>query len=82
MRAVWWSLQKQTENYMLKFFRRIRRKLIEEGNLKRYLVYAIGEVLLVMIGILLHQACISRSVPPQTLNGVTLNGEGNKHVQL
>ena len=38
---------------MLKFFRKIRRKLIEEGNLKRYLVYAIGEVLLVMIGILL-----------------------------
>ena len=38
---------------MLKFFRRIRRKLIDEGNLKRYLIYAIGEVLLVMIGILL-----------------------------
>ncbi len=38
---------------MLKFFRRIRRKLIDEGNLKRYLIYAIGEILLVMIGILL-----------------------------
>jgi len=38
---------------MLKFFRRIRRKLINEGNLKRYLIYAIGEILLVMIGILL-----------------------------
>ena len=38
---------------MLKFFRRIRRKLIDEGNLKRYLIYAIGEVFLVMIGILL-----------------------------
>lgn len=38
---------------MLKFFRRIRRKLIEEGNLKRYLVYAIGEILLVVIGILI-----------------------------
>ena len=38
---------------MIKFFRRIRRKLLDEGNLKRYLVYAIGEILLVVIGILL-----------------------------
>jgi hypothetical protein len=38
---------------MLKFFRRIRQKLIIEGNLKRYLIYAVGEILLVMIGILL-----------------------------
>ena len=38
---------------MLKFFRRIRQKLVNEGNLKRYLIYAIGEILLVMIGILL-----------------------------
>ena len=38
---------------MIKFFRRIRQKLLNEGNLKRYLIYAIGEILLVMIGILL-----------------------------
>lgn len=38
---------------MLKFFRNIRRKLLEEGNLKRYLVYAIGEILLVVVGILI-----------------------------
>lgn len=38
---------------MLKFFRRIRRKLLDEGNLKRYLIYAIGEILLVVIGILI-----------------------------
>ena len=38
---------------MLKFLQRIRRKLLEEGNLKRYLIYASGEILLVMIGILL-----------------------------
>lgn len=38
---------------MLKFFRKIRRKLIDEGNLKKYLIYAIGEILLVMIGILI-----------------------------
>ena len=38
---------------MLKFFRRIRRKLLNEGSLRKYLVYAIGEILLVMVGILL-----------------------------
>jgi hypothetical protein len=38
---------------MLKFFRRFRQKFIDEGNFKRYLIYAIGEILLVMIGILL-----------------------------
>lgn len=38
---------------MLKFFRKIRRKLIEDGNLRSYILYAIGEILLVMIGILL-----------------------------
>lgn len=38
---------------MLKFFRGIRRKLIDEENLRKYLLYAVGEILLVMIGILL-----------------------------
>lgn len=38
---------------MLKVFRRIRKKLLNEGNLKRYLIYALGEILLVVIGILI-----------------------------
>ena len=38
---------------MLGFLRRIRRSLIEKGHLRKYLVYAIGEILLVVIGILL-----------------------------
>lgn len=38
---------------MLKFFRSIRRKLLDQGSLRKYLVYAIGEILLVMVGILL-----------------------------
>lgn len=38
---------------MLKFFRTIRKKLIEEDNIRKYLVYAIGEILLVVIGILI-----------------------------
>ncbi len=38
---------------MLTFLRRIRRSLLESGRFRRYLLYAVGEVLLVMIGILL-----------------------------
>ncbi len=38
---------------MLRFFRLIRQRLIEEGQIRKYLLYAIGEILLVMIGILL-----------------------------
>jgi len=35
----------------MKLFQKTRQTLIKDGNLKRYLLYAIGEILLVMIGI-------------------------------
>ena len=35
----------------MKLFRDIRQALINQGSIKRYLFYAIGEILLVMIGI-------------------------------
>ncbi|NKI30943.1 hypothetical protein [Croceivirga thetidis] len=38
---------------MIKFFRRIRQKLLSENRFSKYLVYAIGEIILVMVGILL-----------------------------
>ena len=38
---------------MIKFFRRIRQQLLGEGKTGKYFKYAIGEILLVMIGILL-----------------------------
>lgn len=38
---------------MVKFFRRIRRKLLAEGNLQRYGLYAMGEIMLVVVGILI-----------------------------
>ena len=37
----------------MKIFRKIRQAFIQKGNLTKYLWYAIGEILLVMIGILL-----------------------------
>lgn len=38
---------------MLIFFKRIRKKLIKESYWSKYLLYALGEIVLVMIGILL-----------------------------
>ena len=38
---------------MIKFFRNIRQKLIKEGKTTNYIKYAIGEIVLVVIGILI-----------------------------
>ena len=38
---------------MKSLFRTIRRKLLEEGKLLRYLTYALGEIVLIVVGILL-----------------------------
>lgn len=38
---------------MIKFFRRIRQKLLSQNKFTNYLFYAIGEIVLVVIGILL-----------------------------
>ncbi|WP_235295624.1 hypothetical protein [Portibacter marinus] len=38
---------------MIKFFRHIRQRLISDGKFSRYLLYAIGEIILVVIGILI-----------------------------
>ncbi|WP_412561059.1 DUF6090 family protein [Winogradskyella sp. MIT101101] len=38
---------------MIKFFRNIRQKLLTENKISKYLLYAIGEIVLVVIGILI-----------------------------
>jgi len=38
---------------MINFFRKIRQNLISEGKMMKYLKYAIGEIVLVVIGILI-----------------------------
>lgn len=38
---------------MLKFFRKIRQRLLSESKFSKYLLYAIGEIVLVVIGILI-----------------------------
>ena len=38
---------------MIKFFRHIRQRLLSESKLSKYMLYAIGEIILVVIGILI-----------------------------
>ena len=38
---------------MIKFFRKIRQKMLTENKFSKYLIYAIGEIILVVIGILI-----------------------------
>ncbi|MFN1835237.1 DUF6090 family protein [Balneola sp. MJW-20] len=38
---------------MVTLFRRIREKLIQSGSLTKYIIYAVGEILLVVVGILI-----------------------------
>ncbi len=38
---------------MIKFFRKIRKKLLTENKFSKYLIYAIGEIILIVIGILI-----------------------------
>ena len=38
---------------MIKFFRKIRQKLLSENRFSKYMIYAVGEIILVVIGILI-----------------------------
>jgi hypothetical protein len=38
---------------MIKFFRKIRQRLVSENKFSKYLIYAFGEIILVVIGILI-----------------------------
>jgi len=38
---------------MIKFFRKIRQKLLSENKYNKYLIYAIGEILIIVIGVLI-----------------------------
>jgi len=67
----------QIRDPMIKFFRKIRKKLIEQENVRKYTLYAIGEILLVVIGILialqlniLKEEAGERKVTEKLLSGV------------
>ena len=53
---------------MIKFFRKIRQKTLTENKFGKYLTYAIGEIVLVVIGILIALA-------------INNNNEENKNIE-
>ena len=65
---------------MIKFFRKIRQKLLSENNFSKYLIYAVGEILLVVIGILIalqinnwNNLKLERQTEIKILNEIRLN---------
>jgi len=62
---------------MIKFFRKIRQKLLSENKFSKYLIYAIGEIVLVVIGIL-----IALSINNWNENNKTIKSENKALVDL
>ena len=69
---------------MIKFFRRIRKRLLTENKFSKYLLYAIGEIVLVVIGILIalsinnwNEAQKNRAVEQQLLTSLLQEFETN-----
>ncbi|WP_350289267.1 DUF6090 family protein [uncultured Croceitalea sp.] len=70
---------------MIKFFRKIRQNLLSENKFSKYLLYAIGEILLVVIGILIalqinnwNLEKIDRKQEAKLLSQITADLEKNK----
>ena len=53
---------------MIKFFRKIRQNLLSEGKTGKYLKYAIGEIILVVIGILIALSINNWNENRKTIN--------------
>jgi hypothetical protein len=69
---------------MISLFRKIRQKLLQQNRVTRYLVYALGEIVLVVIGILIalsintwNENRKDRAMEANYLKGISENLEGN-----
>ncbi|MDG5492011.1 hypothetical protein [Psychroserpens sp. SPM9] len=71
---------------MIKFFRKIRQRLLTENKFSKYLLYAIGEIVLVIIGILIALG-INENVKNRNnlelrdLYIIQLNDEANRNIK-
>jgi hypothetical protein len=63
---------------MIKFFRPVRLQLLNENRLSKYLIDALGEVSLVMIGILLALQVNDWKENRSSTNLEKINVTGNK----
>ena len=69
---------------MIKFFRKIRQNLLSEGKTGKYLKYALGEIVLVVIGIMIaiqinnaNQKRIDQETLQGYLNSIAQNIESD-----
>jgi hypothetical protein len=62
---------------MIKFFRKIRQKMLTENKFSKYLLYALGEIVLVVIGIL-----IALSINSWNENRILLKSKTEYYKQL
>ncbi len=81
------------KSFVLKFFRNIRRHLLESNKVKSYFFYAIGEIALVVIGILIalqinnwNQDQVDRRLEKEYLNRLLVDVQAdskelNRHVR-
>ncbi len=70
---------------MIKFFRNIRKNLLSEGKISKYLKYAIGEIVLVVIGILIalqinnwNQNLVNTQIEAELLHAISDKMKLNK----
>ncbi|GAA4242007.1 MULTISPECIES: hypothetical protein [Winogradskyella] len=71
---------------MIKFFRKIRQQLLSENKFSKYLIYAIGEIVLVIIGILIalainENAKDKNNLELRDLYIIQLEDEANRNIE-
>lgn len=71
---------------MIKFFRRIRKRLLKDNKFSKYLLYAIGEIVLVVMGILIalqindwNQQRLDKKLEGQVLQRFVVDLERDLH---
>lgn len=70
---------------MIKYFRKIRQKLLTQNKFSQYLIYAIGEIVLVIIGILIalginENVKNRNNIELRDLYIIQLNDEANRNI--
>lgn len=84
--ALYFYYLSSNNESMIKFFRKIRQRLLTENKISKYLIYAAGEIILVVIGILIalqinnwNQSKILKIEEVKSLK--TLHSEFQKNLQ-
>ena len=65
---------------MIKFFRKIRQNLLAENRFSKYLIYATGEIILVVIGILIALSINNWNELKNDLKIERINFDESEHI--